>query len=287
VFVVEVESDGTTTLRFGDSVKGKNPDPETAFIATYRIGNGSAGNVGADSLINCTASNVNSCRNPLPAMGGTDPETNDQIRRRAPQAFLTQERAVTPADYQSLTERNSQVDRAAATLRWTGSWYTAFVAVEPEGGGNLSQTLSQTLTASLEPCRLAGQDLELGSPQYVSLDVALTVCVDPGYFKSDVQSALSEILSNRILPSGQKGLFYPDNFIFGQTVYLSPLYRAARSVDGVTSVVATSFQPQGASTLQYLRSGEIPIGPLQVARLDNDPNFPNHGQLTLVMEGGK
>jgi len=29
------------------------------------------------------------------------------------------------------------------------------------------------------------------------------------------------------------------------------------------------------------------LGPLQVARLDNDRNFPDHGQLTLVMEGGK
>jgi hypothetical protein len=74
---------------------------------------------------------------------------------------------------------------------------------------------------------------------------------------------------------------------FGQTVYLSPVYAAARSVAGVVSVTATTFQPQGVDTNQYLDTGELPLGPLQVARLDNDPNYPDHGQLTLVLEGGK
>ena len=62
---------------------------------------------------------------------------------------------------------------------------------------------------------------------------------------------------------------------------------AARSVAGVTMVQATQFQPQGVNTTQYLTAGQIKLGSLQVARLDNDPNYPDHGQLTLVMQGGK
>ena len=77
-----------------------------------------------------------------------------------------------------------------------------------------------------------------------------------------------------ILPNGQKGFFYPDNFTFGQTVYLSPVYAAARSVAGVISVTATQFQPQGVNSSQYLTSGQIPLGTLQVARLENDRVFP-------------
>jgi predicted phage baseplate assembly protein len=288
VFVVEVEADGTALLRFGDDTNGKLPDSGTSFTANYRIGNGTAGNVGADSLVQLTpVPGVQKCRNPLPAMGGTDPETNDQIRRRAPQAFLTQERAVTMADYAAITEANPQVDRAAASLRWTGSWYTVFVAVEPQGAGNLSSNLQKSLQHSVGAYRLAGQDLEFDSPQYVSLEIELSVCVDPNYFKSDVQAALLQVLSSQALPNGQTGLFYPDNFTFGQTVYLSPVYAAARSVAGVVSVTAVKFQPQGVNTAQYLDAGEIPLGALQVARLDNDPDFPNHGQLTLVMMGGK
>ncbi|HEY6347333.1 MAG TPA: putative baseplate assembly protein [Bryobacteraceae bacterium] len=283
VFVVEIESDGTATLRFGDNVNGKTPDQGTSFNANYRIGNGTAGNVGADSLVFLAAvdPHIKSCRNPLPAIGGTDPETNDQIRRRAPQAFLTQERAVTMADYEAIAESNSSVDQAVASLRWTGSWYTVFIAVEPTTGGNLTPALQQTLRTTEERYRLAGQDLELDSPQYVSLLISLNVCVDPDYFQSDVQQALLQTLS---------GVFLPGSFTFGQTVYLSPVYAAARSVAGVIGVTATAFQPQSADPVtaaQSLSLGEIKMGRLQVARLENNPSFPDHGQWVLTMEGGK
>ena len=79
---------------------------------------------------------------------------------------------------------------------------------------------------------------------------------------SDVEQALLAVLSNRILPNGQKGLFYPDNFTFGQTVYLSPLYAAAAPSSGVTAVQATTFQPQGVPTNQYLDAGEMKLGRL-------------------------
>jgi predicted phage baseplate assembly protein len=228
------------------------------------------------------------CSNPLQASGGTDPENNDQIRRRAPQAFRKQERAVTMADYADAAEQNPLVDRAVAELRWTGSWYTVFISVEPKGGGNLTTALKTAVTKNVERYHLAGQDLELEDPQYVPLQLQLEVCVDPDYFQSDVQAALKQVLGSGISATGQKGFFYPDNFTFGQTVYLSKIYAATRSVTGVRSVRATSFQPQGwNATNQYLELGEIPIGSLQVARLANDPSFPNHGQLSLVMEGGK
>ena len=185
-FVVEIESDGTARLRFGDNVNGLRPDSDTSFTASYRIGNGTAGNVGADTLIHCDDANVAKCTNPLPAIGGVDPETADQIRRRAPQAFMTQERAVTMADYERVAEMNAQVENAVATLRWTGSWYTVFITAEPKGAGNLTATLRKELKKNINRYRLAGQDIELESPQYVSLQIALTVCVDPAYFRSDV-----------------------------------------------------------------------------------------------------
>jgi hypothetical protein len=295
VFVVEVESDGTATLRFGDDTNGSNPDAGTTFTADYRVGNGTAGNVGPDSLVYLVpdvsvlppGTSIISCRNPLPAAGGTDPEDTDQIRRRAPQAFMQQERAVTMADYETVAESNTKVEQAVANLRWTGSWYTVFIAVEPVGGGNLGSGLKKALKKNVERYRLAGQDLELDSPDYVSLEIVLEVCVSPDYFASDVEEALQQVLGSQILPNGTKGLFYPDNFTFGQTVYLSPIYEAARSVPGVSWVLATTFQTQGVDTDQYLKAGELKLGALQVARLANDPSYPDWGQLTLNMQGGR
>jgi hypothetical protein len=288
-FVVEVESNGVATLRFGDDTNGLAPEPDTVFTARYRIGNGTAGNVGADTLRYLAANDarIQSCRNPRPASGGLDLETNDQIRRRAPQAFLKQERAVTKQDYEDVAERNTQVKRAVANLRWTGSWHTVFIATEPQGAGMLTATLKRDVVKLVNRYRLAGQDVEIDSPQYLPLEIELDVCVDPAYFRADVRTALGQVLSSGVLPDGTKGLFHPDRFNFGQTVYLSPIYAAACKVAGVRSVIATVFQPQGVDTQNYLLAGEIPLGALQVARLDNDPSLPDHGRLTLTLEGGK
>jgi len=287
-FVLEVEYDGTARVRFGDGVNGMTPESDSVFSASYRVGNGTAGNIGADTLVLCTDPRIDRCTNPLPAVDGTDPESTDQIRRRAPQAFMTQERAVIMGDYERVTEMNAQVQNAVATLRWTGSWYTVFITAEPKREGPLTTALRKQLKLNINRYRLAGQDIELESPQYVSLQIDLSICVDPDYFSSDVEGALLQVLGCGTLPDGTKGVFYPGDFTFGQTVYLSPIYAAARKVPGVQSVVATTFQPQGAPpTSIYLANGEIPLGPFQIARLENDPSLPDHGQLTLTMQGGK
>jgi predicted phage baseplate assembly protein len=291
-FVVETDTDGTASLRFGDGTNGKMPVTGTVFTAQYRIGNGTAGNVGAGSLTHYAAgvvadSAITSCTNPLPAAGGIDPETNEQIRRRAPQAFLKQERAITMQDYVNVTEQNPQIEDAAATLRWTGSWYTVFITAEPQGNRNLSRSLRHSLTQSVNGYRLAGQDILIEPPQYVSLDIVLSICVDPDYFRLDVEKALLQALGSGTLANGRLALFAPQNLVLGQTVYLSPIYAAARAVPGVQTVNATVFEPQGRNTKVYLQQGFIPMGAFQVARMDNDPSLPDHGQLRFVMTGGK
>jgi hypothetical protein len=288
-FVVEVENDGTAYLRFGDDEYGQLPQPKTAFQATYRVGNGSAGNVGAETLAHIVSnqSAITAVRNPLPATGGVDPETMADIRRDAPQAFRTQKRAVTEADYARTAELDTSIQRAAATFRWTGSWHTVFITVDRFDGLPLTNEFDAQLRGEIEPFRMAGHDLEVGSPQYVSLEIEIFVCVNPDYFRSDVEAALLDIFSNRILPDGSKGLFQPDFFTFGQTVYLSPLYAAAQAVAGVNSVDITVFQRQGLPATSGLTSGFLTMDRLEIARLENDPNFAERGLFTLKLGGGR
>jgi hypothetical protein len=59
------------------------------------------------------------------------------------------------------------------------------------------------------------------------------------------------------------------------------------AVDGVVSAVVTTFQRYGKVANNELQQGYIPAGRLEILRLDNDPNFPENGSLTLNMDGGK
>jgi len=288
-FVVEPEDDGSARVRFGDDRHGRRPDAGTAFTATYRVGNATSGNVGADSIAHAVTAEgrIDTVTNPLPARGGAEPETAAEVRRRAPYAFRTQERAVTPADYAEVTERLPGVQRAAAGLRWTGSWHTVFVAVDRVGGDPVDTAYATDVTDYLDRYRMAGYDLHIHNPIHVSLEINLLVCVDPGYFRSDVRRGLLDVLSNRVRADGTRGLFHPDNFSFGQTVYLSPLYAAARKVPGVQSLEVTRFTRQGEEDPKPLADGFMPLGRLEIARLDNDPDFPEHGVLGLDLHGGK
>jgi hypothetical protein len=154
-------------------------------------------------------------------------------------------------------------------------------------GVPLTNEFEAQLRGEIEPYRMAGHDLEIDSPLYVPLEIEMFVCVKPDYFRSDVEAALLDIFNNRILTDGSKGLFQPDFFTFGQTVYLSPLYAAAQAVAGVASVDITVFQRQGLPATSGLTSGFLSMDRLEIARLENDPNFAERGVFTLKLGGGR
>jgi hypothetical protein len=134
---------------------------------------------------------------------------------------------------------------------------------------------------------MAGQDIEIDGPQFVALEIEMTVCVQPGYFRSDVKAALLQVFSNTTRPDGARGAFHPDNFTFGQPVYLSTLYAAAQKVEGVRFATIEKFQRLGIDSRRALDDGVLNLGRLEIARLDNDPNFAERGVFRLTLEGGR
>lgn len=281
-FVVETENTGRVKLRFGDDIQGRAPEPGTTFTANYRVGNGSVGNIGVDAIVHAVTleNSITEVRNLLPAQGGMDMESMESVRRKAPYAYRTQERAVTEADYAEVTERQGHIQQAEATFRWTGSWHTVFLTIDRMQGLPVDDAFRDQIRQGIEKYRMAGHDIEVDAPRLVPLEIAMFVCVKPEYFRSHVKQALLEVFSRR-------GIFHPDNFTFGQTVYLSPLYQAAQSVAGVNSVKITVFQRLHDSESSGLSSGKLLFDKLEIPRLDNDPNFRERGLFSIELGGGK
>lgn len=304
-FTVEVNNDGRPTLRFGDDEYGRRPTGATAFTAVYRIGNGTSGNVGAESLAHAVQPTVapgwpaiERLRNPLPAQDGVDVETIEQVRQFAPAEFRTEQfRAVVESDYTAAAKKLPEVAGAVASFRWTGSWYTVFVGIDPfdpddlitEPGGRtrLVPTFATRVLNFLKRYKLAGYDLEIRSAEYVPIELSFELCVKPDYFRGDVAEAVRLALSNRVNSDGSIGFFHPSNFTFAQGVYLSRIYAAIEAVPGVESAFVTIFRRFGKSDNGELDSGTLPIGPWEIARLDNDPAFQENGVLRITSGGGK
>jgi hypothetical protein len=306
-FVVEMDDDRHAQLRFGNGESGRFPYVDTRFKAEYRIGNGSLGNVGAEAITHIVFRNnlPNGLsivpRNPLPAIGGTNPEPTAEAKLFAPHAFRkTLQRAITADDYARIVMRDfgDKVQRASAILRWTGSWIEVLVVIDPLGSEDTDAELLCEIKHHLHRYRRIGHDVVVVQADYVALDIAMTVCVLPHYLQGHVKSALLEVFSNRLRFNRDKGFFHPDNLSFGEGIYLSKLVATAQAVEGVESVVVTKLERFFADTKQEIpnslagssseiENGFLPLGPFEVARLDNDPSFPENGKFTLNMRGGR
>jgi hypothetical protein len=288
-FIPEIEWDGTAYLRFGDGIYGAAPESGVGFSATYRTGNGAAGNVGRDSLAHILmpgSAGITGVRNPLPAAGGVDPESMQHIVQVAPFAFQTQVRCVTAADYGTQAAMLPGVSQAQGTLRWTGSWYSAFVSIDPSSAWTTQ--LASQVKSGLNMLRMMGTDLVVEQAVFVGLNIELGICVSPGFFRGDVFAALWKLLVTGDSCSGTRGLLNAANFQFGQTVYASPIVAAAQSVPGVAAVTLITFErvdrplPARATPPTQLLMGAV-----EIPCCNNDPNHADRGSLTLAMDGGK
>ena len=291
-YTAEIDNDGVAHLRFGNGDCGKRPDAGTQFIASYRVGSGPSGNVGADTLthvsLRADAGAGVTVTNPLPAIGGTLPESLRDIKLRAPTAMrATLERAITADDYARLAEVNPKVQRAAATLRWNGSRYLVRVAVDPLGTETVSAGLLDEIGGELYRYQRIGHDVEVVPATYVPLDVAITIHVLPRFHAKEVKGEVLSVFSTRVLADGTRGVFHPDNLSFGISVDLSRLVDRAQRVVGVESVSVTRLERLNLGPNAEIENGVLPIGALEIARLDNDPNFPERGRFTLKTRGGR
>ena len=227
---------------------------------------------------------LESVRNPLAAQGGLDPELADEVRLFAPQAFRTQERAINAADYAARAQCYQDVQRADAAFQWTGSWYTVYLYIERLEGRSIDDIFKAGLIHYMDGYRLAGYDLEIVGPSYVPLNITLTVDIKTGFTPNSVMAALGDALSDRVLSAGQRGYFHPDNWTFGQPVYLSRLYAAALAVPGVAAVDATTFKRNDGTDSESRDRGLILLGPHEIVQT-NSKIGPPPGSDSNAMSG--
>ncbi|MEV7027339.1 putative baseplate assembly protein, partial [Kitasatospora sp. NPDC093558] len=147
--------------------------------------------------------------------------------------------------------------------------------------------LLDAVRAALFRYRRIGHDLAEFGATLVPLDVALRVRVEPDHVAGHVRAGLLAAFA---------ALFAPDALVFGDPVRVSRLVAAAVAVPGVRHAEVTRLHrlqrlftdpANPADRGDALATGVLPIRPLEVAQLDNDPSRPEHGRLELDLEGGR
>jgi predicted phage baseplate assembly protein len=256
VFVTRTDDDGATTVIFGNGTEGARLSTgRENVVATYRKGAGSAGNLAAQrlGLLPARPPGVRAVGNPLPAGGGTDPETLDDVRRNAPLTVMTLDRIVSLQDYEDFARAFAGVSKALATWTWSGRARVVFVTVAGTAGADIpgdSPIHANLLTAM----RKAGDPhvvLRVESYREAFFRLAAKVWIDPARSRPEVLAGVEARL---------RSTFSFDARAFGQPVYRSEVVAAIQNVPGV--VAAEIGQFARTDTLQFLdfavRSGLDP-----------------------------
>jgi hypothetical protein len=317
----EVDDEGRTHLRFDVDAPGKAPPADEPLLALYRVGNGTAGNVGADRITGWAGTitrldGIVRVRNPLPATGGRDPEPVEAVKLQAPTAFRDElQRAITAEDYARLAEGDDRVQKAKAELRRTWTGIEARVALDLTAqtldryGGRVRKVY-QEMEVYLSRFRRIGHDVRVVPARRVPVRIVLRVTLKPEARRVVVETALRGALGPGRRPDGRPGLLHPDQLSFGDPVVESALVREAQAVEGVESVRVGLMRMSDFPTVLEASLGaalgvvsRLPIDlrplvakpadgvlkmePLEIAWLEDDERRPETRGLHIHFEGGR
>jgi predicted phage baseplate assembly protein len=286
-FVVETDDRGTATLRLDP----RFPQPDSGrFTAHYWAGNGAHGNLPAGSIdtVVLTEAAPEGLRdprvgvdNPLPAVGGADPEPLASAKLRAPGAFReSQPRGLRAADYATIAARLPGVGRAAAAERFDGRRILIDVAITNAGHGEPSPHLVREVEAHLQRVRRIGHDLRVGPARYRGVRIAVTAAVDAAADEQDVRRRVTHLLDGRVTAS--RAPFSRTRLGFGTPVHASAVVAAVLDVPGVVDAALTEFTFADAPPGRPPRDRLVPE-PLQILRLDDDPVHPKRGLVYVTV----
>jgi hypothetical protein len=277
------------TVRFGDGVFGAVPAEGTVFEVLYRVGGGGAANVGADTVtaFDPSASFVEAVTNPLAVVSGEAPEALDTVRQLAPEAFrAVTYRAVRAEDYAEAVERLTDVQRAGAAFRWTGSWLSVFATPDPVGAPVLEDSLRAEVQRQLDRFRQAGREAHVRAPRFADVDVEVTVCVAPDAYPADVRERVREALVGPPGTPGVGGFFAADRFTFGDPLDRSQLEAAVHAVPGVRAVEGVRVRRRGFFDWREMTEAALDVGVDETVRVEDDPLHPGRGTLRILTDGG-
>jgi hypothetical protein len=293
-FMVETDENRRSVLRFGNGINGRLLPAGAQVQALYQISGGHEGNVGADQIVNlepltgALGGAIVKAWNPFDVTDGREPESPDRIRRNAPEAYRAyQLRAVTLADYVRRAQEVARVSRAVAQYAWTGSWRTVRVVIDPVGSTTLDDALRADVASHLEAVRLIGEDLEIRPPRYVPIELRISVCAQPEYWREDLRFVLEQEFSDGYTADGRPGFFHPDEWTFGQSLHRSAIEGRVQKIIGVEHIISIVLKRFDTPTPGVPSTESLEMRFDEVVMCANDPNHLERGLVRFDTQGGR
>jgi hypothetical protein len=263
VYTVKSDENDVVSIFFGDGVSGAIPVNSSVIRAMYRVGGGNIGNVSAgiiDTLVyipSLTYSQTSALAsaitvtNGTAAIGGSDPESNDEIRAAAPLSLRSSNRAITLQDYEDLAITVTGVGKANA---YGSTWTSVTVYIAPSRNINdtdiqpgLTETgvvsseytdLAASVTEYMSDKLLIGSSITIQPPVYSDLVITVQYVKQPQYTQAEVDVNIKKAL---LLVYGYTGMD------FQATIYPQDIEYNLNQTEGVKTAKIVSLYKNGST----------------------------------------
>lgn len=260
----------TGTLRFGPLIRmedgsaqtfGATPDSNaTVRVPRYRAGGGVHGNVeaGALRLMRTSIPFIARVQNIVPAIGGVDAESIDDLKARAALLVRARDRAVSTGDFELLVHRAAPAIARAKCLPGSevGSPGTVLVLVVPDiPDGRVpfevlrpSQEVLDSVQHHIDDRRLVGTTVRIEPPRYLGMSVAARIALAPGVDAPQIFQIADAAVANFIHPlrGGYDGTGWP----FGRDISVGDIYGVLQKVPGIAYLDVVRLIPIDAVSEQ-------------------------------------
>jgi hypothetical protein len=245
--------DKTLVNRIGDFINnfslGTTLPPNYTMFISYRVGGGAAANIGPNVLntintvnmtVNGNNSNINNSvrlsltvNNPLPAIGGRDEPSVEEIRNMVRYNFSSQNRAVTIKDYQvriGLMPGEFGIPFRVGVLENQNKIGVYILSLDSAGKllNQSTSTLKENIATYLSNYRMMNDYVEVRDGKVINIAIECGLFVDKQYPQSQIISQVIQNIQNYM---------NINNFQMGETIYLSQLIENINNVGGVLNVI--------------------------------------------------
>lgn len=251
VFVVDpVEG----TLTFGNGIRGRMlpVGSNNVEIEFYRVIPGAQGNVAPNQIVvaESLADSVE-VTNLLPASGGRDAETIEEIVRRAPSLLTSRDRAVTRSDFEIIArEASNEVARAACpgTMGADGQVEVIILPGRREGeqipDPFLASGLRDHVQNYLKRRSLINVEPVVRLAKFCAIDVSVTLRLRPNANVLQVREAAAGWVSRFLDPYA--GGLDAEGWPFGGTLYAPDFARMVTDIPEVRHIVDVQLYDMSA-----------------------------------------
>ena len=233
-YTISVNEANEMFVHFGNGLSGRIPTKNTLIKAHYRVGGGTIGNVGLNtinSFVDIEYAGV-TFRNTELYIRGEDVEDIEHAKLVAPRHFRNAGRAVTKSDFEDIVMGIEGVSKAKCIETFNKN-NDLHIYVVPTDFGALTAGLEKKILDKLNQVKIVHVNPVLLSTNYTEFTVDLQVITYSNYINSDVTDRVKEAILNFFDVGGME---------FGEDIFISSIVGEVMKVEGVRNVIVKSPQ---------------------------------------------